>query len=919
MVKYSCGKEKLNNKKLIIDNEDVNFNTYTMQSQPTDYYMYNDLLEKILLGKKIETTNLYDILCKINKFEHSSGIYYTSTLFFKDILIKIKISNINNTTKTLDFCCGTGNLFISYLDILKLNYNEIIIKNIIVNSTFIDIDEEAITIFKLKLYCWIINNLSIDINISEYINNFYINDGLIEIDLISNKFNVILSNPPFINLKTKVEYKKKLKELKYYEYSVSGMMDTYLLSIERIIKMLDIDAQCIIICPSQILTNTTCLKIRQYIIDNLSLTNVFNFAEKNKIFINVTQNICVLDITNNTKNKFVNYLICDYNDGINTVKNTCVIDNNIYKKNEYNIIYMTELDKKFVNTVLRLNKLHTYKTSIQCRRGNIDVTLNNKDIISSKTYYPLVRGRNMHTLNIIDEYISEETIKEKHIDIVNDKLVCQQISNIASSNRLCFKLLGSNYVISNSCNYITVTDKKYITVVNHILNSSVLNRYFVIFSGNNHISINEINNFPFPNIFNTDIDFDGYSAEEIDIKICKMYNLDDAFIKEYFCLPVNNNDTIITIYNHLSQAMSELEESMSKHIHPGGNWKDIPLSINASKRLNTIRKTGGRTTLYGRLDYNKPGFTITAQFARLPNSSNLHPKNERMITIREAGIIQSFPLEFKFSNNKSVAITQIGNAVPPILARYIANFIKNDVINKNTLDLFSGVGGMSIGFSQEGFKIVVSNELDARLVNENENLKYHNNTKFVCGDICDINIKTEILNKLDGIDIGLIIGGPPCQGFSLAGKRNITDTRNKLYLEYFDMIKTYNPECFVMENVKGILSMKNEKNQFVIDEIKLIISNLGYKISIFKLNACDFGVPQKRERVFIIGHKNKQYDCPKPIIKKDKYVTIKDAIHFLEKYDEQSECKINYKELNNNYLKYLAGSISFQELYKSYS
>ena len=101
------------------------------------------------------------------------------------------------------------------------------------------------------------------------------------------------------------------------------------------------------------------------------------------------------------------------------------------------------------------------------------------------------------------------------------------------------------------------------------------------------------------------------------------------------------------------------------------------------------------------------------------------------------------------------------------------------------------------------------------------------------------------------------------------------------------MIKKYSPECFVMENVKGILSMKNDK-KLVIDEIKSIVIGLGYKISIFKLNACDYGVPQKRERVFIIGHKNKQYECPEPIIKKDKYVTIKDAIYFLEKYEEKN-------------------------------
>ena len=910
--------KELYNKKLIVKNEEVNVNTTVMQSKTET--MYNNILEEILLGKKIETNNLYNTLCKFNKCEHSNGIYYTSTNFFKDILTKIKMSNINNSTKTLDFCCGTGNLFISYLDILKLQYSETIIKNIIVNSCFIDIDDEAITIFKLKLYCWINNNLSLNIDISEYINNFYVKDGLLETNVITSKFNIILSNPPFINLKTKTEYKKKIKQLKYYEYSTNGMMDTYLVSIERILKLTNKDAQCIIICPSQILTNITCLKLRKFIIDNLSLTNIFNFSEKNKIFRNITQRICVLDITNNQKNKMINYLMCDYNDTINTIIDGCVIDSEFYKNNDYNIVYMSKLDKQFVSKVSSLKKLKQYESNIECKRGNIDVTLNKKVIKSDKTQYPLVRGRNMNNLDKISEFISDKTIKEKHIDITNHKLVCQQISNMTSSNRINFKLLNSNYIISNSCNYIVVTNQKYITAVNYILNSNVLNRYFKIFSGNNHISINEINDFPFPNIFNSDINFNGCSQEEIEIKICKLYNLDDVFINEYFGFNIElieNNS--LTIYNHISQNMSKLEKTMSIHIKPGGNWKDIPLSINSSKRLNKIIETGGRTTLYGRLHYDKPGYTITTQFIRLPNSSNLHPKNERMITIREAGIIQSFPLDFKFSSNKGVAITQIGNAVPPILARFIASLIKNDVENKNTLDLFSGVGGMSIGFGQEGFKIIVSNELDERLANKDENLKYHKDCQFVCGDISDVNIKSKIQDKVGGRDIGLIIGGPPCQGFSLAGNRNNNDKRNKLYIEYFEMIKKYNPECFVMENVKGILSMKNDKKKLVIDEIKSIVIGLGYKISIFKLNACDYGVPQKRERVFIIGHKNKQYDCPEPIIKKNKYVTIKDSIYFLENYEEQSEFEFKYNELDNNYLKYLTGSISLQELYKSYS
>jgi len=484
-----------------------------------------------------------------------------------------------------------------------------------------------------------------------------------------------------------------------------------------------------------------------------------------------------------------------------------------------------------------------------------------------------------------------------------------------SENRLTFTLVDSHFVISNSCNYITLSDEKYLLTLKHILNSNVLNKYFELFSGNNHVSINEINNLPLPNIFEIDIDLENMSLEEREFKIYELYTLDKSFISKYF----EKSDQSITIYNHISQNMSEMEQTMAIHIKAGGNWNDIPKTITNSERLNNIRKTGGRTTLYGRLDYNKPGFTITTQFSRLPNSSNLHPTKNRMITNREAGLLQSFPMDFKFSDNKNVAIKQIGNAVPPLLARFIANLIKNDITNKNTLDLFSGVGGMSIGFTQEGFNIVLSNELYENLANEKDNAKYHGNTIYVCGDICDSKIKDKIKEKLKNIPIGVIIGGPPCQGFSLAGKRESDDTRNKLYIDYFKMIENYNPECFVMENVKGILSMKNEKKQLVIDEIKGIAINLGYKISIFKLNACDFAVPQKRERVFVIGHKTKVYPQPIPIIKNDKYINVRNTIAFLESYDESAEFEIPMTAINNPYIQYLSGIIDLQALYRSYS
>jgi DNA (cytosine-5)-methyltransferase 1 len=870
------------------------------------------LLQQVTAGKGIETVKLYQELCKLDRIDHSMGVYYTDPNFFTAILKKVDLS-VNDKTTTLDFCCGTGNLFISYLDLLKTNCNDATLRNIILNAFFIDIDESAVMTFKLKLYCWIKNNLELSIDIHEYIDNFHVTDALLDLSVPKTTFDVVLSNPPFINLKSKTDYKRSLKNLNYYQHSVSGMMDTYIVSIERITNLLESSGNALIICPSQVLTNVSCLDIRKHLIDSLSVNNVFKFSEKTSIFPNITQSLCVLDIKQSTQDKSIRIHTCGYDNDI-CINKSYLLDTKSVRDNGYAIIPMSSLDLEFIGKLKSLPTLKSYQTVMKCARGNIDVTMDKSLITNERTPYPLIRGRNIQSLDSITEYISVKTVQERKINVTNRKLVCQQICNMSSQNRLAFTEVDKMFVISNSCNYISVDDS-HIQSLKHILNSNVLKRYFDMFTGNNHISISELNNLPLPNIFETTLDLESMTPDEREAKIYELYTLDSEFVGRYF-----GSSKMITVHDHVSQKLSSLELTMSTHIKPGGNWKDIPLTITSSERLSKIRKTGGRTTLYGRLDYSKPGFTITTQFSRLPNSSNLHPVKDRMITIREAGIIQSFPIDFKFSENKGVAIKQIGNAVPPLLARFIASVIKNDIVNKNTLDLFSGVGGMAVGFSQEGFTVVVSNELDAKLANEHENAKYHGNTNYVIGDICDIRVKERINEALKGLKIGVIIGGPPCQGFSLAGSRKSEDLRNKLYIDYFNMIERYKPECFVMENVKGILSMKNENKQLVVDEIKSIASNLGYKVSIFKLNACDFAVPQKRERVFILGHLHKHYEQPTPIIHKEKYITIRDAIGFLEPYEESMGFELpETVVLNNPYISYLAGTTDLQALYRSYS
>lgn len=169
-----------------------------------------------------------------------------------------------------------------------------------------------------------------------------------------------------------------------------------------------------------------------------------------------------------------------------------------------------------------------------------------------------------------------------------------------------------------------------------------------------------------------------------------------------------------------------------------------------------------------------------------------------------------------------------------------------------TIDLFSGCGGMSYGFKMAGFKSILASDID-----ENCEKTFTCNfpeTPFICKDITEIT-KEEVDSIIGDKTPDVIIGGPPCQGFSLANKnRNKVkdDPRNKLFYHFVKFIDWYSPKAFVMENVKGILSMKNgEVIKTIVDEFTN--AGLGYNVVKKVLCAKDYGVPQARERVIIIG------------------------------------------------------------------
>jgi DNA (cytosine-5)-methyltransferase 1 len=379
------------------------------------------------------------------------------------------------------------------------------------------------------------------------------------------------------------------------------------------------------------------------------------------------------------------------------------------------------------------------------------------------------------------------------------------------------------------------------------------------------------------------------------------------------------------IYNHIATKLCQHEADMVPHIPQGGNWKNIPNSI-SDNRLKGIRNAGsGRTTYYGRLSWDKPSYTIATFFNRVPNGCNIHPDQDRILSFREAARLQSFPDDFIFLGTKASQCKQIGNAVPPLLARYVASLIKPHLTSYNFVDLFAGCGGLSEGFIMDGYKLIAANEYDAHIFSTNKfnHSKYAKDENFILGDITKDEVKNALFKCCENHKIDIIVGGPPCQGFSYAGWRDPDDERNQLFREFVTIVLKLKPKFFVMENVPGILTMKGGETY---NDIVKAFTEIGYTMSApLKLKAENFGVPQKRRRVFLIGSLDPSIEIKSTDVlfsDEDMFlpnpITVKDAIgSFPELNDGEGEDEIEYEFTTESlYDKLMQKKISFDEFYK---
>lgn len=226
----------------------------------------------------------------------------------------------------------------------------------------------------------------------------------------------------------------------------------------------------------------------------------------------------------------------------------------------------------------------------------------------------------------------------------------------------------------------------------------------------------------------------------------------------------------------------------------------------------------------------------------------------------------------------------------------------------NVISLFSGCGGLDLGFERAGFNVPVANEFDPAIF---ETFKVnHPNAHLIEGDVRKV-AKEDIVPFLSG-DVDGMIGGPPCQSWSEAGAlRGIEDARGKLFFEYIRILKEFRPKFFLAENVSGMLANRHGE---AVQNIIRLFEEAGYEVSLTMVNAKNYGVAEERKRVFYIGFRkdlNIDFVFPKGSTEDDdRKLTLRDVIWDLQETAVPAGPKNHHnpEAINNN--EYFTGAYS---------
>jgi DNA (cytosine-5)-methyltransferase 1 len=332
-----------------------------------------------------------------------------------------------------------------------------------------------------------------------------------------------------------------------------------------------------------------------------------------------------------------------------------------------------------------------------------------------------------------------------------------------------------------------------------------------------------------------------------------------------------NRDFSMEALSHIPRRVGELVQRRIDALGIGQRMQDLPEelwheSFKFYVKHDPNRKGGPNLRLI-RLDPKRPSLTVTGFIF----NKFVHPFENRFITPREAARLQGFPDDFLFKGSITSVHRQVGNAVPVQLAQAVAQQVLEHIetyslksLNTANLangklpviSLFSGAGGMDLGFERASTRnfqfspeVCIEHDEDCcKTLAAN----FTDSTQVIHADIQTMDTKW-IKNLKDSHDgcVPIVIGGPPCQSFSQAGKqKGIDDPRGNLIFEFLRFISELKPIYFVMENVSNLKGVQGGR---LLKEIESEIESLGYNLSLGVLSAADYGTPQLRKRILLVG------------------------------------------------------------------
>lgn len=469
-----------------------------------------------------------------------TGSYYTD-LRLTDVMMWELVQNLKQGKKRLiDYrffepCAGVGNFVFSYIKAVQetdLSKEEAVI---LLNNIYVsDINKDAIKVYteslkKIALVYW---NLELT---EDYFNTHTGTGSLVDVtaDVLEytgleevfpeqaakGGFDIVATNPPYKNLKAEKnqyasEEEYEMDKGKYSEiskivssrflYSTGGVLNLYKLFVEEIIdRYANDEAYVSLLIPSSIMSDKTCMKLRTHMLLDAKVCSVKVISEGNP-FIDAKQALSAILLQKGKKTDVIS-VTKDYCEKTNDIARVSIED--IMNENTGNAILAVSEEEYQVLKKLRMFPVIKELDFISNLRGELDLTVNKKDIVQTITGYPLLRGRNIGYYKLLPDESADFVLSDfvnttkKKVYIEHERIICQQIANMKKERRVTFAYVPSGNVLGNSCNFISVSANKYnidIYALLGLLNTKIINWLFKLTSSNNHINNYEIDCFPIP-------------------------------------------------------------------------------------------------------------------------------------------------------------------------------------------------------------------------------------------------------------------------------------------------------------------------------------------------------------------------------------------------------------------------------------